>query len=80
MCNDRWYVEDVGESGPLEQSQLAEQLEIKPYTASRILAKLELYHYIKCKRSGNDKIACLTGTFEKESSDSPSKAIETNAC
>jgi len=69
----------LGESGPLEQSQLAEQLDIKPYTASRILAKLELHRYIKRKRSGNDKIVSLSGTFEKESSNSPSKAVKTNS-
>ena len=70
----------LGESGPMEQRQLAEQLEIKPYTLSRILAKLELYRYIRRKRSGNDKIVSLNGTFEKESSNSPGKAIEANAC
>jgi len=70
----------LDESGPLEQSQLAEQLDIKLYTMSRILAKLELHRYIKRKRSGNDKIVSLSSTFEKESSNSPSKAIKTNAC
>jgi len=70
----------LGESGPLEQSQLAEQLEIKPYTVSRMLAKLELYYYIRRKRSGNDKIVCLTSNFEKEASGSPGETIQTNAC
>ena len=69
----------LGESGPVEQSQLAEQLDIKPYTLSRILAKLELHRYIKRKRSGNDKIVSLNDTFEKESSDSTGKAVKTNA-
>jgi len=53
-------------SGPMDQSRLGEELEMKPYTVSRILAKLELHHYIKRKRSGNDKIVILESAFEEE--------------
>jgi len=70
----------LGESGPLNQSQLAEQLEMKPYAVSRTLTKLELHRYVKRKRSGNDKIVSLNSTFEKESSGSPGKVAETNGC
>jgi DNA-binding MarR family transcriptional regulator len=50
------------ESGPLPQSELAEQLDIPPYAMTRLLAKLESNHYVTRKRSGNDKIVSLRDT------------------
>lgn len=47
------------EFGPTKQSQLAEKLDIEEYALSRLLTKLELRHYIKRLREGNDKIVSL---------------------
>jgi hypothetical protein len=48
------------ESGPQKQSQLAEELGMERYKASRLLAKLELHRYITRERSGTDKIVSAT--------------------
>lgn len=50
------------ESGPLPQSELAEQLDLPPYAMTRLLTKLESNHYVIRKRSGNDKIVSLRDT------------------
>ena len=68
----------LGELGPTEQNRLAQELDIKPYTMSRILTRLELYHYVGRKRSGNDKIVALDGSLEKEAPASPEATGEPN--
>jgi DNA-binding MarR family transcriptional regulator len=38
------------ESGPKKQSELVEELGLEAYAMSRLLAKLELHHYIVSRR------------------------------
>ncbi|WP_455368968.1 winged helix-turn-helix domain-containing protein [[Eubacterium] cellulosolvens] len=47
------------ESGPKKQSQLQEELNLPPYTITRILNKLELCNYIKRQRKGTDKLISI---------------------
>jgi hypothetical protein len=47
------------ESGPKKQSQLSEELNLPPYTITRLLNKLELHNYIKRQRKGTDKIISI---------------------
>jgi hypothetical protein len=49
----------LSESGPKKQSILAEELGLESYVMSRLLAKLELHHYVTRKRDGTDKIVTL---------------------
>jgi hypothetical protein len=44
-----------------QQSQLAKELGLEPYSLSRILAKLELQGYVSRERHGLDKIVTITG-------------------
>jgi GTPase SAR1 family protein len=50
---------DYLESGPKKQSQLTEELNLPPYTITRLLNKLELHNYIKRQRKGTDKIISI---------------------
>jgi hypothetical protein len=50
----------LSESGPQKQTQLIEELELPPYTVSRLLTKLELHKYVSRQRDGTDKIVNLT--------------------
>jgi DNA-binding MarR family transcriptional regulator len=47
------------ESGPRRQTELVKELSIEDYAMSRLLAKLELHHYITRQREGADKIVGL---------------------
>ena len=47
------------ESGPRKQSELSEELSLEAYEMSRLLAKLELHHYITRRREGTDKVVSL---------------------
>jgi len=47
------------ESGPRKQSELSEELSLEAYEMSRLLAKLELHHYITRRREGTDKLVSL---------------------
>jgi len=47
-------------SGPIKQSQLADDLNLEPYVLSRLLTKLELHRYIVRRREGADKIVTPT--------------------
>jgi hypothetical protein len=47
------------ESGPRNQTGLAEELSIEAYAMSRLLEKLELHRYITRQREGTDKIVSL---------------------
>jgi DNA-binding MarR family transcriptional regulator len=47
------------ESGPRRQTELADELGVKGYAMSRLLAKLELHRYITRQREGTDKIVSL---------------------
>jgi len=53
---------NLSESGPRRQDQLAEELNLEPYTITRLLQKLELHRYITRRREGNDKIVTITKT------------------
>jgi len=59
----------LGECGERKQTQLAKDLDMEPYTLSRILAKLEAHRYISRKRDGKDKVVSL---LEKTPSALPS--------
>ena len=50
------------ESGPNKQSELAEELGFEGYAMSRLLAKLELHHYVVRRREGTDKLVSLIRT------------------
>ncbi|OGD53027.1 hypothetical protein A3K80_03815 [Candidatus Bathyarchaeota archaeon RBG_13_38_9] len=50
----------LSEKGSKNQNQLSEDLELKPYTISRILAKLESHNYIRRTRDGNEKTVNMT--------------------
>jgi len=50
------------ESGPANQTDLADQLGLAQYALSRLLAKLELHRYVTRERSGTDKIVSSTRT------------------
>jgi len=52
------------ESGPIKQSELAEQLDMEPYALSRLLARLELHRYVRRERTGLDKIVVAAETNE----------------
>jgi hypothetical protein len=47
------------ESGPMKQSQLAEELGLEPYALSRLLDKLELHSYVVREWSGAEKMVSL---------------------
>lgn len=47
------------ESGPIKQSQLSEELNLPPYTMTRLLNKLELHNYINRQRKGMDKLISI---------------------
>jgi hypothetical protein len=46
-------------SGPKKQNQLNEELNLPPYTMTRLLNKLELHNYIKRQRKGMDKLVSI---------------------
>jgi len=50
------------ESGPNKQTELAEELGLKGYAMSRLLAKLELHRYTVRRREGTDKLVSLIRT------------------
>ena len=50
----------LNESGPVKQTELAEQLGLEPYALTRLLARLELHRYVRRERSGVDKVVMLT--------------------
>ena len=50
----------LNESGPIKQSELADQLGLEPYALTRLLARLELHRYVRRERSGVDKVVTLT--------------------
>jgi DNA-binding MarR family transcriptional regulator len=50
----------LSESGPLEQSKLAQDLELAEYTLSRLLSKMELHGYVIRTPRGPQKIVTLT--------------------
>jgi len=47
------------ESGPRKQSQLAQELDVEPFTMSRLLTKLETSKHIIRAREGVDKVVSL---------------------
>ena len=47
------------ESGPRKQNELGEELGLEAYEMSRLLAKLELHHFIARRREGTDKVVSL---------------------
>jgi DNA-binding MarR family transcriptional regulator len=47
------------ESESRKQNGLSEELGMEAYEITRLLAKLELYHYITRRREGNDNIVSL---------------------
>jgi DNA-binding MarR family transcriptional regulator len=47
------------ESGPVKQSELADELGMDHYALSRLLAKLELHRYVVRERAGTDKMVSL---------------------
>ena len=47
------------ESGHRKQTELVEELGMKDYAMSRLLARLELHRYIARRRKGTDKLVSL---------------------
>lgn len=56
-------------TGPKLQSQLAKELEMKPYAVSRLLTRLEHHRHITRQRTGSDKMVSLTNKQPEPSTD-----------